>query len=68
MLLQTHKILLTSDLLRRSLAWGFLLAWCLQMEMRQGRMFIFMIVSFPHNDNNIFSHLSKSNLTVFMSG
>lgn len=39
----------------------------LQMEMRQGRMLIFMIVAFPHNDNNNLSHLSKSNLTVFMS-
>jgi len=38
------------------------------MEMRQWRMFIFMIVSFAHNDNNNLSHLSKSNLTVFMNG
>lgn len=38
------------------------------MAMRLWRMFIFMIVSFLHNDNNNLSHLSKSNLTVFMSG
>lgn len=68
MLLQSHKILLTSYLLQRSLARGFLLARGLQMAMRQGRMFIFMTVSFADNDNNNLPHLSKPNLTVFMSG
>lgn len=67
-LLQSHKILWTSYLLQQSFAWGFLLVWDLQMDIRWGRMFIVMIVYFPHNDNNNLSHLSKSNLIVFMSG
>lgn len=68
-LLQSHKILLTNYLFQQSFAWGFLLVWDLQMEMRWGRMFIVMIVYFPHNDNNNnLSHLLKSNLIVFMSG
>lgn len=68
-LLQSHKILLTLFISEK-----FSLGISSGTEMRhgrlrQGRMFSFTIVSFPHNDdnNNNLSHLPKSNLTVFMS-